>query len=192
MEKSSKPCVGVMAGPNGAGKSTLSEGLLRHGLGIETFLNADVIARGLSAFRPEGVAWQASQVMLQQMRKLAAKRESFAFETTLAARTLAPWFKELREDGYAICLFYVWLQNADLAVQRVAARVASGGHDIPIDDIRRRYERSVKNLWELYLPLADHWEIFDNSGEDFQVVASGNKLKEIVIHDQSRWEQIRR
>jgi predicted ABC-type ATPase len=138
------------------------------------------------------MAWQASQVMLQQMRKLAAGRKSFSFETTLSARTLAPWFRELRESGYTICLFYVWLCNADLAVQRVAARVASGGHDIPVADIRRRYERSLKNLWDLYLPLADHWEIFDNSDEQFRVVASGNTLEEVVVHDRTRWEQIRR
>uniref|UniRef100_A0A7C2NXJ1 UDP-N-acetylglucosamine kinase n=1 Tax=Schlesneria paludicola TaxID=360056 RepID=A0A7C2NXJ1_9PLAN len=127
MESVGKPCLGVMAGPNGAGKSTLSEALVVRGLGIKTFLNADVIARGLSAFQPEEVAWQASQVMLQQMRKLAASRRSFAFETTLSGRTLAPWFKELREAGYAVCLFYVWLSHPDLAVARVAAGRLPGG-----------------------------------------------------------------
>lgn len=185
------PTVTVLGGPNGAGKSTIADVLLPAECQIREFVNADVIARGLAAYDPEGVALQAGRIMLERLHELAADRRSFAFETTLSARTFAGWLRTLKRDGYRFRLVYVWLESSDLAIQRVAARVQRGGHDIPSDVVRRRYERSLSNLFELYMPLADDWEIVDNShaGLPTLVAQGGSSTQTTVIHHDC-WNQI--
>ncbi len=160
------PNVVIIAGPNGAGKSTIAPALVQRLLGIDTFVNADVIARGLAGFDPESVAVQAGRVMLERLRNLAAQRADFAFETTLASRTFAPFLKRLVEQGYGMRLVYVWLNSPDLCVSRVAARSRSGGHFVDEATVRRRYVRSLLNFFNLYQPLADDWRVYDNSGGD--------------------------
>jgi predicted ABC-type ATPase len=160
---SAKPHVIVVAGPNGAGKSTAAPRLLRDALSVREFVNADTIAAGLSAFRPESVAIAAGRIMLARMRALATAREDFAFETTLASRSFAPWLAGLQRDGYHVHLLFLWLRSPELAVSRVAERVRLGGHDVPVPVIRRRYEAGLQNLFQLYLPLANSWDLFDNS-----------------------------
>ncbi len=108
---------------------------------------------------------QAGRIMLQRMKELAAQRADFAFETMLAARSYAPWFQSLRDQGYQVRLFYCWVDSPELAIERVALRVAAGGDAVPEDTIRQRYRRSLKNLFELSPPIADVWEIYDNSAE---------------------------
>src|SRR5262245_44459100 len=125
------PSVVILAGPNGAGKSTVAPALLQGPLAVNEFVNADVIARGLSAFDPQSVALAAGRVMRTRLRELAAQRISFAFETTLASRSLAPWLAGLKTDGYHVHLVFLWLPSADFAVDRVAQRVKTGGHAIP-------------------------------------------------------------
>jgi predicted ABC-type ATPase len=115
-----QPSVIVLAGPNGAGKTTASRSLLADTLEVLTFVNADVIAQGLSGFDPDSAAFEASRIMLERMYALVEQRASFAFETTLAARTLAGWLREVRDSGYGIHLLYFWLESADLAVARNA------------------------------------------------------------------------
>lgn len=158
-----KPHVVVIAGPNGAGKSTIAPFLLQEVLEVETFVNADTIAKGLSAFAPEKVAIQAGKIMLEQLHRLASQRESFAFETTLASRTFAPFLRNLKKDGYAASLFFLYLESSDLAVNRVAQRVLAGGHAIPEADIRRRYEMGLNNFSHLYKPLVDEWSMWNTS-----------------------------
>lgn len=189
----SHPNVVVLGGPNGSGKSTAAVRLLHDTLQIMEFVNADAIAKGLSAFRPEGVAVEAGRIMLNHLKGLAARGESFAFETTLASRSFAPWIQSLRKDhGYRFRLVYVWLRSPDLNVIRVAARVASGGHDVPVETIHRRYLRSVCNLFELYLPLADSWEVFDNSlYGNFTLVASGVAGCETSVAQPQIWSMMR-
>lgn len=121
------PKVVVIAGPNGAGKSTAATRILQDALAVQEFVNADVIARGLSAFKPESVALTAGRVMLQRLDALAAERADFAFETTLASRSFAPWLKRLNVSGYEFHLFFVWLPTAEAAIARVQERVRSGG-----------------------------------------------------------------
>ncbi len=163
-----------MAGPNGAGKSTLAPWLLRHGWGIKEFVNADEIAKGLSGFQPESVALQAGRLMWERLEELAAGRKSFAFETTLAARTYAPWIKKLKAEGYRTRLVYLWLPRAEMAIQRVTDRVRVGGHHIPDDVIRRRYAGGLRNLFELYLPLMDRWSVLDGTEKaDIRLIAQG-------------------
>lgn len=123
-----RPGVVILAGPNGAGKSTVAPALLHGALGVDEFVNADVIAQGLSAFEPDRVAIAAGRIMLARLNELAAQRADFAFETTLATRSFARWLRGLRLSGYDVHLFFLWLFSADLAVARVADRVGMEGH----------------------------------------------------------------
>jgi predicted ABC-type ATPase len=184
--------VTVLAGPNGAGKSTSAPEVLRNALGVTEFVNADVIARGLSAFDPESVALAAGRVMLTRLRDLAQKRESFAFETTLASRTFAPWLAELQGTGYHFHVVFLWLPSADAAVARVADRVLAGGHDVPEATIRRRYEAGLKNFFSLYQPLATSWRMYDNSTSlGPTLIAAGQGAKEQAVALPTVWNWIK-
>src|SRR5207245_5581410 len=122
-----RPSIVILAGPNGAGKSTVAPALLRGALAVNEFVNADVIASGLSAFDPDSAAIAAGRVMLARIRELASQRVNFAFETTLASRSFAPWLRQLVTSGYSAHLVFLWLPSADFAVDRVAERVRTGG-----------------------------------------------------------------
>ena len=128
----------VLAGPNGAGKTTAARTLLAENLRLMTFVNADVIAQGLAGFDPDSAVVEASRIMLERLHLLAQRRQDFAFETTLAARSYASWLRELQQGSYQVHLVYFWLASADLAVARVAERVRLGGHDVPERTIRQR------------------------------------------------------
>src|SRR5437868_6799082 len=158
-----KPNVIILAGPNGAGKSTISQKLLSATLKVPHFVNADTIARGLSAFHSEDMALKAGRIMLEHLHELAEERADFAFETTLASRTFAPWIAELKKAGYVFHLFYVYVPSADVSIERVRDRVRRGGHNVPEETIRRRYQRGLENFFKLYKPMADVWRMFDNS-----------------------------
>lgn len=180
------PQIIILAGPNGAGKSTLAPLLLRDWLGLLEFVNADAIAGGLSAFRPEQAAIEAGRVMLRRLRELAARRENFAFETTLATRSYAPWLRQLRQEGWRISLIFVWLEDPELALARVRARVAAGGHHVPEETVRRRYRKGIENFFKLYQPLAESWRVFDNSATNVPtLVARGKETTvEAVFHNE--------
>jgi len=185
-----QPYVIVVAGPNGAGKSTTARHLLRDALEVSEFVNADDIAAGLSAFRPETVAVSAGRIMLARMRQLAAERANFAFETTLASRSLAPWLATLQRGGYRVHILFLWLHSADLAVSRVAERVRRGGHDVPEAVVRRRYGAGLMNFFRLYCPLADSWQLFDNSAGPRPVAAGeGNVVK--ILGDHEVWRRLK-
>src|SRR5947209_8423764 len=156
------PTLVVLAGPNGAGKTTSARTLLAETLQLMTFVNADVIAQGLSGFNPESMAMEAGRIMLERLHALAEQRASFAFETTLAGRSYARWLRSLRVTGYVVHLVYFWLASPDLAVARVAERVSQGGHNIPEATIRQRYRRSVQNFFQLFRPVVHTWKVFDN------------------------------
>lgn len=185
------PLVIVVAGANGAGKSTAAPVLLRDTLGVTEFVNADTIAAGLSAFRSESVAIAAGRIMLSRMRRLAAARATFAFETTLASRSIAPWLAGLQRSGYRVHLLFLWLNSAELAVSRVAERVRLGGHDVPAETVRRRYRAGLLNLFRLYLPLADSWQLFDNSSRSApRPVAAGKGQTVGVLDDPEAWRNL--
>lgn len=186
------PNVIIIAGPNGAGKSTLAPALLRDTLGVSEYVNADTIAEGLSAFAPEDASFDAGRVMLARLDDLAMDGKDFAFETTLASRSYSGWLTTLREaHGYQVNLVFLWLENVEIALQRVAARVRAGGHSIPEETIRRRYQRGLKNLFELYLPVANSWRIFQASGTiPVEVVRFDQSIGERVF-DEALWRKIR-
>ena len=156
------PRVIVFAGPNGAGKSTHADAILAK-LGIETFVNADYIARGLSGRNTDSVAFEAGRIMSTRLKDLAAAKHDFAFESTLSSRSFAPFLRQLKSQGYEVAIYYFSLASSSLAVRRVKLRVAMGGHDVPVDTIRRRFSRSLHNFSTLYIPLADQWAVFDNT-----------------------------
>jgi predicted ABC-type ATPase len=185
------PKVVILAGPNGAGKSTSAAKLLRGVLKVEEFVNADTIAQGLSAFAQDRVAFQAGRIMLMRLRELAAARSSFAFETTLASRSYAPWIAELRAAGYKVHLIFLWLPSDDEAVARVAERVRAGGHHVPEPTIRRRYDAGVKNLLTIYMQLADTWQVVDNSvARRPRSVAAGTSHGEARVEIPLTWQAI--
>jgi predicted ABC-type ATPase len=183
----------VLAGPNGAGKTTSAPTLLAETLHLMTFVNADVIAQGLSGFNPESMAFEAGRIMLRRLQALADQRASFAFETTLAGRSYGRWLQSLEEASYKIHLVYLWLASADLAVARVAERVRSGGHHIPEDTIRQRYQRSIDNFFKLYRPLASFWEVYDNSAPGSpRLIAQGDQKGPPTVLVQDVWDEIQK
>lgn len=188
-----KPQVVIIAGPNGAGKSTLAPFLLRDTFGLLEFVNADTISAGLSAFNVEAVALEAGRVMLARLRELAAHRQNFAFESTLSTRSYAPWIDRLVNDGYDFHLLFLWLNTAQLAIQRVAERVRNGGHFVSEEIIRRRYDRGLNNLFELYLPLAKTWAVYDNSGAGSpSLIASGDRDRAPAVAHPELWRALTR
>src|SRR6267378_4217309 len=124
------PQIVIIAGPNGVGKSALAPVLLRDTFSLLEFVNADTISAGLSAFNAEAVALDAGRVMLTRLRELASHKQSFAFESTLATRSYAPWISRLAKEGYEFHLLFLWLNTVELAIQRVVERVRSGGHSV--------------------------------------------------------------
>lgn len=187
-----RPSVVILAGPNGAGKSTAAPELLQGELAVNEFVNADVIARGLSAFDPDRAAIAAGRVMLGRLDELAHLRETFAFETTLASRSFAPWLRDLRSSGYAVHLFFLWLSSPELAMQRVADRVRSGGHDVPADTIRRRYRGGLRNFFSLYQPIVSSWTVYNCSGPRSQLVAEGLESAPVKVYDRDVWTVVQR
>jgi predicted ABC-type ATPase len=183
------PRVIVFAGPNGAGKSTHADAIL-DALGIRVFVNADYIARGLSGIHADSAAFAAGRIMLRRLGDLAAAGESFAFESTLASRGFAPFLRKLRQRGYHVAIYYFSLASASLAMRRVRLRVAQGGHDIPEETTKRRFERSRINFFTLYLPLADDWVVFDNSAANQARLVAQCKDRQLQIKDSQAWTLI--
>lgn len=185
------PSVVLLAGPNGAGKTTVAPILLKGTLGVAEFVNADWIAKGLSAFDPDKAALAAGRAMIARIRELARQQVSFAFETTLASRSFAPWIEELKTKGYRFHLVFLWLPSADIAVERVKDRVLLGGHDVPEETIRRRYLRGLFNFYNLYQPLAASWRFYDNSHGSKPVLIARGQNGIQHVYNRHLWLQLR-
>ncbi|MBI1191752.1 MAG: zeta toxin [Bacteroidetes bacterium] len=161
----------IIAGCNGAGKTTASFTILPEIIHCREFVNADEIAKGLSPFQPETVAFQAGRIMLNRINELLAEVQSFAFETTLSTLSYRSKVQEAKEKNYTVTLLFFWLKNVELAKKRVSIRVAEGGHNIEPDIIERRYYRGINNLFDIYLPIVDGALIFDNSNGNHELLA---------------------
>lgn len=155
----------ILAGPNGAGKTTFAKEFLRREAECPIFVNADLIASGLSPFRPEMSAVRAGRIMLEEIRNHVRAGRSFAFETTLSGRLYARWIPRWRRQGYRVKLIYLKIASTDLAISRVGARILQGGHGVPADVIVRRFASGWRNFNQVYKPLVDGWVLYDNSGD---------------------------
>jgi len=160
----SRPRAIIIAGPNGAGKTTFAREFLAAEGSCPTFINADLIAAGLSPLQPDAADMKAMRLMAEQMRDCVAHRRDFAAESTLAGRAYVSIIRGWRTIGYRVKIIYLWLDSVDLAIDRVRFRVAEGGHNVPEDVIRRRFSQGWKNFNEMYRPLADVWQVYNCSG----------------------------
>ncbi|MDP2744136.1 MAG: AAA family ATPase [Dehalococcoidia bacterium] len=183
----------VIAGPNGAGKTSSAPDLLQEAVGIDAFVNADVIAQGLAGFNPGSAAFEAGRIMLRRIDELARARDDFAFESTLAGRSAYRLLTGLVRLGYDVHIFYLWLPSPDLAVARVRRRVEAGGHDVPEPVIRRRFWRSLVNFDRLYQSVATTWRLYDASVLGGRpLIAHGTGAREPVVMDRETWLEIRK
>ncbi|QMW03547.1 zeta toxin family protein [Spirosoma foliorum] len=180
----------IMAGPNGAGKTTAAYTLLPEVMKIKEFVNADEIARGLSPFNVEAVAFEAARIMLQRIEQLMRQGIDFAIETTLSTRSYVQTIRRAQQLGYSVSLYYFWIPSAEVSKERVAMRVSRGGHNIPPDVIERRYARSLVNLTKLYIPVCDYVVIFNNAGIVSDLIATGGIDSEILVLNKDIWETI--
>lgn len=178
----------IIAGCNGAGKTTASFTLLPEILDCKEFVNADEIAKGLSPFQPETVAIEAGRLMLRRIDELTIQKVNFAFETTLATKSYKSKINVAKQNGYHIVLLFFWLQNVELAIERVKQRVADGGHSIEPDVIKRRYINGIINLYNIYLPIVDEMMLFDNSEKEHDFIAEKEfSTGKIIIHNQGKY-----
>ncbi len=181
------PKLYIIAGCNGAGKTTASFTILPEILGCKEFINADEIAKGLSPFQPESVAVQAGRIMLARMDELLQKGETFAFETTLATKSYKQKIEWAQANGYEVTLLFFWLDSPNIAKERVAQRVAEGGHSIPLETIERRYYNGIANLFTIYIDIVDICYIFDNSEGRKELIAQKERHKDIVIYNNDKF-----
>ncbi|MBX9692024.1 MAG: zeta toxin family protein [Cyanobacteria bacterium] len=163
----------IIGGPNGAGKTTFAREFLPNEAGCPVFINADLIAAGLSPFAPDQAAIQAGRLMLEQLAGHAGRGESFAFETTLSGRGFVRMIRQWRQQGYRVHLFFLALASAEEAIARVAARVAQGGHNIPDEVVRRRFAAGMQNFETIYRYEVDFWQWYDNSSEVRKLIDEG-------------------
>ena len=180
----------IISGCNGAGKTTASYSVLPKMLECLEFVNADEIARGLSPFNPESVAIEAGRLMLKRIEDLLFKEESFSIETTLATKSYINLVRRAQEKGYTVRLLFFWLNSPDLALQRIAERVAKGGHNVPEPIVRRKYVAGICNLFRLFMSEVDSWEIYDNSRYPAVQIARGGKDDETSIIVESTYKTI--
>jgi predicted ABC-type ATPase len=160
-----KPNLYIIAGPNGVGKTTFAREFLPHYVECLEFVNADLIASGLSPFAPERAAIRAGRIVLEQIHSLCRNQRDFGFESTLAGKTQIRMLRDLKKNGYKIHMFYLWISSVELAMERIADRVREGGHFVPEETVRRRFGKSLFNFMRFYRPLADTWHLFDNSSD---------------------------
>ena len=181
----------IIAGCNGAGKTTASFTILPEVLDCKEFINADEIAKGLSPFQPESVAMQAGRIMLARMDELLQKGETFAFETTLATKSYKQKIEWAQANGYEVTLLFFWLRNVTMAKERVAQRVAEGGHSIPSETIERRYHNGIANLFAIYIDMVDICYIFDNSEGERTPIAKKYKGGKEIIYNTDLYNQMK-
>jgi predicted ABC-type ATPase len=180
----------IIAGPNGSGKTTFAREFLPDYAQCPHFINSDLIAQGLSPFYPQRAAIKAGKLVLREIKEMAHKGADFGFETTLSGRTYEKYFQSFKEKGYRLHIFFLWIPGDQLAIARIKNRVAEGGHDVPEEDIRRRFQRSMANFFHIYSKLANCWMLLDNSGVKPLLIARKND-QEMDIVDEDLFRKIK-
>lgn len=179
----------IIAGPNGAGKSTFATEFLPNHVQCVNFINPDLIARGLSPFDPDLAFVRAARLVIEQIHSRIQNRDDFGFETTLAGRSYLSLVKSLIVQGYDVHMFYLWIPSPELGLQRIQQRVQAGGHDVPEADVRRRYRRTLRNLFSRYRQQLSTLHFFDNSTLEPQLVF--NEIQgQLTVLDQSLYQRI--
>ena len=181
----------IISGPNGAGKTTASMTLLPEVWQCREFVNADAIAVGLSPFNPDSMAIEAGKLMLKRIDDLLSQGETFAIETTLAAKSYVNLIRRAKEQEYSVSLLFLWLESPENAICRVALRVSEGGHNIPEDVIVRRYYAGLNNLFQLFMPIVDYWMLVDNTRIPRVIVAEGGVEVPVVIRNVELYQIIK-
>ena len=182
----------IIAGCNGAGKTTASFTILPEILNCKEFVNADEIAKGLSPFQPEKVSFEAGRIMIKRINELLETNQNFAFETTLATKSYKTKIVKAKEENYSVTLLFFWLETIDLAIERVKTRVREGGHHIETEIIKRRYKNGIKNLFEIYLEIADEVLIFDNSFGEPELIAEKSFDTKIKVLSSTKFNNLKK
>ena len=174
----------IIAWPNGSGKTTFAKLFLPDYVNCPNFVNADLIALGLAPFKPRAAAIKAGKLVLQQIHEYSERGVDFAFETTLSGKSYKSLLIELKSKGYALHLFFLWLPGVELAMARIKERVQEGGHNVPAEDVRRRFSRGINNFFTLYEPLLDSWMLFDNSKAKPTLIAKRKNGHREIINEE--------
>jgi predicted ABC-type ATPase len=189
--KVANPNCYIIAGPNGAGKTTFATEFLPRFANCRNFINADLIARGLSPFDPDAGILRAGRTVLERIAEFTEAGSDFAFETTLSGRSYVPLLRGVKKAGFRLHMFYLWIPSPDLALLRIRDRVESGGHDVPARIVRRRFGRTLGNLFTLYRPLLDTLHFFDNSSAAPRLVFK-DESGQTTIGDAALYAELRR
>ncbi len=189
--KGAHPSCYIIAGPNGAGKTTFATQFLPLYARCPNFINADLIARAYSPFDPDAGLLRAGRAVLERIAEFTEASTDFAFETTLSGRAYVSLLHRVKKSGFRLHMLYLWIPNSELALLRIRDRVESGGHDVPERDVRRRFNRSLKNLFALYRPLLDTLHCFDNSSDTPRLIFK-DEAGQTVIGDAALYDQLRR
>lgn len=184
------PKLYIISGCNGSGKTTASYTLLPEMWECKYFVNSDEFAKGLSPFDPDKASLSAGRFMVMRIKYLLDRKEDFCIETTLSSRTLTNTIEIARQYGYSITILFFWIENVELAISRVKARVTAGGHNVPEATIRRRYRSGLRHFFEDYMPMSDRWMLADNTTIPFKLVAQGWK-NNMVVQDNIKFEAIK-
>ncbi len=180
----------IIAGPNGAGKTTFATEFLPNYANCRNFVNPDLIARAYSPFDPNAGMLRTGRAVLERIAEFTDAQTDFAFETTLSGRSYLPFLRRLKRNDFRLHMFYVWIPGPELALLRIRDRVESGGHNVPERDVRRRFDRSLRNLFTLYRPLLDTLHCFDNSSNSPRLVFKDER-GQTTTHDAALYNRLR-
>lgn len=180
----------IIAGPNGAGKTTFATEFLPLYANCRNFINPDLLARAYSPFDPDAGMLRAGRTVLERIAEFTDARTDFAFETTLSGRAYVPLLRRVKQAGFRLHLFYLWIPSPELALLRIRDRVESGGHNVPERDVRRRFGRTLRNLFTLYRPLLDTLHFFDNSSDTPRLIFK-DEADRTTINDAALYERLR-
>jgi len=185
------PTLFIIAGPNGVGKTTFADRYLPDEAKQLEFVNADLIARGLSPYDPEAAAMEAGRIALTRIRELIASRTGFTWETTMSGKTAVVWLRQAREAGYVLKAYFLWVRNSETTILRIRQRVVEGGHAISEDVSRRRFFKTIQNFFTIYRPLMTSWKLYENELLGPRLLAV-EKYGRLVVRDPAQFAQMQR